>query len=154
MTSIKTIIVACDGSEHSAKAAEYAGVLAKALKAPVHLVHAFPASPVDLLGMPGPTAEMVGIDRFDEETFRRMWANAAAESFKVGSESLGDSVKDVETVKLSGDPSKAIIDYAKNQKDPVIVIGRRGMGRFREALLGSVSQRVLHWANCPVFVTH
>ncbi|MEX0729338.1 MAG: universal stress protein [Aquisalimonadaceae bacterium] len=55
---------------------------------------------------------------------------------------------------MTGDPSEAIIDYAKGQDSPMIVIGRRGMGRFKEALLGSVSQRVLHWAACPVVVVN
>lgn len=154
MATIKTIIVPCDGSDHSARAADYAATLAGLVKAPIHLIHVSPADPRDLFGLPGPSAEMVGLERKDEETFRRIWKQASDEAFRVGREALGEVDVAVETVESKGDPSRAIIDYAGKQESPFIVIGRRGLGRFQEALLGSVSQRVLHWADCPVLVVH
>ncbi len=51
-----------------------------------------------------------------------------------------------------GDPSSAIIDYAKTQEIDLIVIpshGRTGLGRF---FLGSVAERVVRFAHCPVLV--
>ncbi|MDJ0716267.1 MAG: universal stress protein [Prochloraceae cyanobacterium] len=51
-----------------------------------------------------------------------------------------------------GDPSSEIIDYAKEQNIDLIVIpshGRTGLGRF---FLGSVAEKVVRYAHCPVLV--
>lgn len=51
-----------------------------------------------------------------------------------------------------GDPSSEIIDYAKEIDADLIVIpchGRTGLSRF---LLGSVAERVIRFAHCPVLV--
>ena len=51
-----------------------------------------------------------------------------------------------------GDPSSEIIDYAKQINSDLIVIsshGRTGLGRF---FLGSVAERVIRYAHCPVLV--
>jgi nucleotide-binding universal stress UspA family protein len=51
-----------------------------------------------------------------------------------------------------GDPSAEIIDFANKNKLELIVIpshGRTGMGRF---FLGSVAEKVVRFAHCPVLV--
>ncbi|MCC5859696.1 MAG: universal stress protein [Ectothiorhodospiraceae bacterium] len=150
MVSVNTLIVACDGSPHAARAAEYAAYLANATGARIHLVHAFPSTPLELIGLPGASPHMVGVERFDEKTFRSLWDQAAKEAFRVGKAAMGETANDAVTVKLSGDPAEEILEYASKQENPMIIIGPRGLGRVREALLGSVSQRVLHGARCPV----
>ena len=52
----------------------------------------------------------------------------------------------------TGEPGLAIIDAAKELDVDVIVIGSRGRGAIRRALLGSVSSHVVHNAPCPVLV--
>ena len=52
----------------------------------------------------------------------------------------------------SGDPAEAIIDLAKNRNADLIVIGSRGHGRLAGLLLGSVAQKVVAHAVCPVLV--
>jgi len=52
----------------------------------------------------------------------------------------------------TGDPAEEIVDAAKEQGATLIVVGSRGRGGVRSALLGSVSDRVLHLAHCPVLV--
>ena len=57
------------------------------------------------------------------------------------------------TKKLAfGDPGYTIINFAKNNKMNIIVIGARGMGGFKEMFLGSVSNYVLHKSKLPVIV--
>jgi len=53
-----------------------------------------------------------------------------------------------------GDCADEILDVAEAEKAEMIVMGRRGLGRVREALLGSVSQKVLHHAPCAVVIVH
>jgi nucleotide-binding universal stress UspA family protein len=51
---------------------------------------------------------------------------------------------------LSGDAAGAIAEVAREHKADVIVVGTRGRGPLVGALLGSVTQRLLHLAPCPV----
>jgi nucleotide-binding universal stress UspA family protein len=52
----------------------------------------------------------------------------------------------------SGDPAHTLIDILENFGCDMVVMGARGMGTLRSALLGSVSHEVLHAAQVPVLV--
>ncbi|MDO9527069.1 MAG: universal stress protein [Gemmobacter sp.] len=58
----------------------------------------------------------------------------------------------VTTRSCVGDYADQILDAADAEKPTMIVLGSRGLGRTRGALLGSVSQKVLHHAKCTVVV--
>lgn len=51
-----------------------------------------------------------------------------------------------------GNPSNQIFETAEEEKVDLIVMGSHGHGFVAGALLGSVSQRVLHQADCPVLI--
>jgi nucleotide-binding universal stress UspA family protein len=51
-----------------------------------------------------------------------------------------------------GHPAEQIVHRAEQDKVDLIILGRRGMSRFEKWLLGSVSERVLRYAHCPVMV--
>jgi nucleotide-binding universal stress UspA family protein len=55
---------------------------------------------------------------------------------------------------LDGDPAREILGAAVANDHDVIVLGSRGRGRMTAALLGSVSNRVMHDAEVPVIVIH
>ena len=52
----------------------------------------------------------------------------------------------------AGHPSRCIVNFAKENKFEVIVIGSRGLGSLEGYLLGSVSHKVTGLAECPVMV--
>ena len=52
----------------------------------------------------------------------------------------------------SGDPAPALIDMAHRHGCDAIIMGARGRGALRSALLGSVSQRVVQDASVPVTI--
>jgi len=52
---------------------------------------------------------------------------------------------------LHGDPARVIADQTRTLG--LLVMGTRGHGTIRRALLGSVSRRVVHESSCPVIVT-
>jgi len=54
-------------------------------------------------------------------------------------------------VLLDGDPARKIVEYAHNGKFDLIVMPTHGYGPFRRFLLGSVTAKVLHDAECPVW---
>lgn len=73
---------------------------------------------------------------------------------------IGDATADrlrsagftVDVATRVGRPGEEITDLAMTEDVDLIIMGRRGRGTLRELLLGSVSNYVLHNANCPVSV--
>ena len=63
-------------------------------------------------------------------------------------------VKNVESQVLAGDPAEAILGVAVSEAVDMIVIGNRGRGAVQSAVLGSVSEKVMHHATCCVLVVH
>ncbi len=58
----------------------------------------------------------------------------------------------IETLSAWGDPTQSIIDFARRHHADAIVVGRRGRGQLSGLLLGSVSQKLVTLAPCPVIV--
>ena len=58
----------------------------------------------------------------------------------------------VDTVVLLGDPGPALCQLAQERNADVVVLGSRGLGAIRRALLGSVSTYVSANAPCPVVI--
>jgi len=55
-----------------------------------------------------------------------------------------------ETLEAQGDPGDVILDSAKDAD--LVVVGSRGLNPFQRLLLGSVSSKVVHRAECDVLV--
>lgn len=65
----------------------------------------------------------------------------------------GLGLPDAERRVVVGEPARAIVELAQEVGATVIVMGSRGHGGFRRAVLGSVSDHVTRHAPCPVLVT-
>ncbi|RED61962.1 MULTISPECIES: universal stress protein [Cohnella] len=81
------------------------------------------------------------------------------EEVKKHGEKIIDSVKqkigdlsDTDVVILAGSPASAILDYADGSDCDLIIIGSRGLGAFRELMVGSVSHNVILHSGIPVMV--
>ncbi len=59
-------------------------------------------------------------------------------------------VEEVARVIADGDPATRILGTADKEKVDMIVMGSRGFGTLKGLMLGSVSQKVSHLANCTV----
>jgi nucleotide-binding universal stress UspA family protein len=55
---------------------------------------------------------------------------------------------------LEGEIAETLLDLAESRHADLVAVGRRGISRLREVLLGSVSSRLLDLSPCPVLVAH
>lgn len=133
------ILVAVDASPAAKKAVACAQKLAKLTDAQVILVHAYPKIP-DYLGEPSLSETISRSLERGEEIL-----NALSETF----ESEGIHVKHEI---LEGPPADAILRVAAVREVDLIIMGARGLGTVASLLLGSVSQKVLAHATCPVMI--
>jgi nucleotide-binding universal stress UspA family protein len=58
----------------------------------------------------------------------------------------------IHTVILEGDPASKIIAYSEMEGFDIIMMGSRGMGKFKEMIVGSISNKVIHHAKCSVML--
>ncbi len=151
-TKPDVLLVPVDGSEGAGRAASQAAVLAAAFEVPVRLLYAFPEDPVDVFGVPTEAPRPEELEYFSPDAFARLRNQSARKAFDAAREAVGQTDVDIEEAVIGGNPAEAIVAHAERAGQPMIVIGSRGLSGFREILLGSVSQRVLHHASCPVTV--
>jgi nucleotide-binding universal stress UspA family protein len=133
----KTIVLAVDGSESSDRAVAYAGDLARESGGRIVAVH---------------IKEMVagrfaGPLRVDEDELLIKIQGQIKEL--AGS---GVSAQLEVHATLTGGPAPIVADAAEREHADVIVAGTRGHTALASVFVGSVAQRLLHLAPCPVLV--
>jgi nucleotide-binding universal stress UspA family protein len=88
----------------------------------------------------------------DAEVLERV-TGAVGNKALAGAEALFDAAGvPYEREIASGEPAPVLIDLARRHGCAAIIMGARGRGALRSALLGSVSQRVVHEAELPVTI--
>ena len=142
MLRYRHVLVAFDASPEAQLALAHAVAMAQVYRAKVALVAVVPPPPLLAWQAPG---GMRGIHEAEQEELEKALREAA------------DGVPDdlsVTTQLLDGDPARELLRLAREGDFDVIVMGSRGRGRVTAALLGSVSNRVMHDAGVPVIVIH
>ncbi len=137
-----TIVVAVDFSETSNEAWHAACELATALGS--HL-HAFHASPDPL--QQAWTVEAIGVDF---KAIGEAWRAQAGSRLAALEPDPPLPPERLTRVVEVGVPHAAIVDYASRHHAGLIVMGTHGYGPVKHLLLGSVAERVLRQAPCPV----
>ncbi|MFH1452725.1 MAG: universal stress protein [Armatimonadota bacterium] len=145
---IKKILLATDGSASSLKAAQYALQLAGQTKASVTILTAGPVPIMDLMNYHPSMAEDDILPKQVEERIKQAGEKAIDNTLEVFK---GSKIK-VDTHFEYGHPAEAIASYAANNGYDLIIIGNRGLSEIKSLFLGSISDRVLHIAHCPVLV--
>lgn len=141
MINLKRVLVPIDFSETSEAALKYGIALARAFKAEIHLLH--------VPEHPGQGAEA----EYPLGIFETM-QNAAHDR-------LGKLLTAGETKELKpqlamrlGKPPAEIIRYAHEHGIDLIVMGTHGRQGVAHVLIGSVAERVVRGAPCPVLTVH
>jgi nucleotide-binding universal stress UspA family protein len=139
----EVVVAATDGSEGSIRACHVAVNVARAWGSKLLLVTVV-RPPEGWWGIGGapPTATALS-NALD---------NAQQEALDRTIESLDLTDVDYETVEELGDPAATIVGFCEQHKADLLVIGRRGAGLIERFILGSVADRLVHYAPCPVMV--
>jgi nucleotide-binding universal stress UspA family protein len=170
---IKRILVALDGSDHANKALDLACEVASKFGAELIAVHVIADNPLSdaerrmaEVEFHAEVAQNYDAARFssaegDARLMRQRLAKQAAETGRRFRRALGERLLDnaakrakenalqkVRSVLREGDPATTILDAAKQEHADIIVMGRRGLGDLAGLLLGSVSHKVTHLAEC------
>ena len=134
----KKIIWATDGSNAADLALPQARTLAKDADGELLIVHC------EEWIAPGPRSGHYPVHADEDDVKAKIKRQAA----DIGADGVRATLKVVETG-ASG-AAHAIADVARDQNADVMVVGTRGHTVLAGLLLGSVTQRLLHIAPCPV----
>ncbi|MDH3604506.1 MAG: universal stress protein [Candidatus Tectomicrobia bacterium] len=136
------ILVPIDFSAYANQALENAIELAKALRARLTLLHV-----VDTMSW--------GVAQAQAAIPPSVWQDletSLAERMETSRKRVQAAGLQVETLILHGAPSQTIIDTAQDKGADLIVMGTHGRTRLTHALVGSVAEKVVRLAPCPVWV--
>jgi nucleotide-binding universal stress UspA family protein len=140
MSRFHDLLVPIDFSEHADAALDCALALAKASGGRVHLVHAYeiPLGTIPPYGVEVPQALLLGV------------RDAAARRLeKVTQRAQGAGIP-VEAHLAHGPAASTIVETAQQLGVDLVVMGTRGLTGLKHVLLGSVAERVVRTAPCPV----
>jgi nucleotide-binding universal stress UspA family protein len=143
MIAMKNVLVATDFGEAADTALAYGRELATRFGATLHVLH---------------VAENVYITAFGAETYasfapdlqRDIEQSAHKRLSEAVIDSDGSGPKTVPAVMTSSSPAFAIIDYANEHEIDLVIMGTHGRGTLGHFLMGSVAERVVRLAGCPV----
>ena len=140
MADIKKIICAIDFSDNSAQVADYARTMAQCSGAMVMCVYVAP-SLSQYVGFHVPPSS---IDNFVGEIVSG--ADTTMNAF------VAENFKDLNAsgFVVTGYPAEEILDMAEKEKADLIVMGTHGRRGIDRILFGSVAEKVVKSAKCPV----
>jgi len=133
------ITVGVDGSEGASAALHWAAAEARLRGARLRVVHAW-SIPTMAYGYVPPISLADDLGQAAAEGLDKWLGDAAAELEGV----------EVERLTCEGNAAEVITDAAADAE--LLVVGSRGLGGFRELLLGSVSHQCAQRASCPVVI--
>jgi nucleotide-binding universal stress UspA family protein len=137
----KSILVPVDGSDHALHALDVACDLARKYGATLRLVHAYPPLFADVM-----------MNESDLETIIALRRQAGEAVLQYAREHAQACVSVITTELREMPDAEAILEEAEAHNCDLIVMGTRGLGRLAGLLLGSVSQKVVQHAHCPVLL--
>jgi universal stress protein A len=142
MIELKRILVPTDFSDHSKNAMNYACSLAEKFGADLHVLHVLQdlvaMVPEPGLAFPPPGDYMQELEESATKALTELPGDARS--------GVGNIVRSVR----QGPPFLEIIRYAKEHDIDLIVLGTHGRSGLAHMLLGSVAERVVRKAPCPV----
>ncbi len=141
----KTICCPIDFSDASRAAMEVAADLAARTGASLTLLHAYPVP-----GYTFPDGSVVASARMLQELADQSSKHLG--EWRSQAEALGARTVNAETV--VGEPATEIVAWARERNVDLLVLGTHGRTGLEHALMGSVAEKVVRRARCPVLTVH
>jgi nucleotide-binding universal stress UspA family protein len=141
--STQHILVPIDFSAYADRALDFAMALASKLPARLTLLHVIHIIPLGLAegGAPLPYTY---IETLEAEV---------QQSLETYSKRVQEVGLDCDTMVMHGIPFQSIIDVARDKQVDLIIMGTHGRTGLKHILLGSVAEKVVRLAPCPVLIT-
>ena len=144
MFAIETVVVPFDFSKRCRMAGEHALQLARHYGAKLVFLHVIPYSSYEYAAFEG-GAYVGAAWPSDEEVRTKLEEQAKAVLANHGNEVAWE----IQVEK--GDPPRKIEEAAQAAPNPIVVMPTHGFGAFRRFVLGSVTTKVLHDLQCPIY---
>lgn len=147
MITIKNILVATDFGPASQAALRYGRALAGAFGARLHVLHVThsiyltAATTYGYAGVPFELQEEL------ERTSRRQTEALLTDEDRT-------KLRAIATTVTGNSPAVAVIEYAKTHDIDLVVLGTHGRGALSHLVMGSVAERIVRTAPCPVLTVH
>ena len=142
------LLLATDGSESSLEAARLVrDLLNPVAVARITIVAVAPTLTTN--SYVGPYTAMLAREQWDETA--AAMTRTAEEALRRTKDELHTTIP-VDTFLRHGSPAEEIVRCAEESGAALLMMGSRGWGEMHAVLLGSVSERVLHTAPCPVLL--
>jgi nucleotide-binding universal stress UspA family protein len=138
----KRICCPIDFSDASRAAMEVAADLARRHGAELVLLHAYP-----IPGYTFPDGSVVASPKMMQELAEQ--AQRHLDEWRADAERLLQGPR-VSVEKAIGEPASEIVSYAKESGVDLLVLGTHGRTGLEHALMGSIAERVVRRAHCPV----
>ena len=141
MIDIKRILVGTDFSSRAHLALRYGAEFAKVFQAELLLCHIL--EPIDLLGTLPPVGESyipANLPQLQEQQAKSQCEKLLAEI----------QVPKSRMILVHGSPFAELIRAARTENADLLILGTHGRGAIAHLLLGSVAERVVRSAPCPV----
>jgi len=136
--------VPTDFSKLSFSAFEYAKNLAERMDATIHLIYVLEKTP--------PFLAVRSLDVTEEEVMKTMEEQAKKQLSETADTFREESNVKIIEVCRKGIDYEEIVNYSKEIKSDLIVIATHGRTGILHTLLGSVAEKVIRFAKCPVLV--
>jgi len=140
--AVRHILHASDLSTASRRAFRAAADLAKSLDAKLTILYVLPPM---LPAMPDQYIDAETLDRFDRQA--RQWGRGHLDRLARAAKQAGIRCA---TLLLDGDPVEEIVRTSRKNRADLIVLGTHGRRGLPKFFLGSVAERVVSRASCPV----
>jgi len=135
------ILVPVDGSDNSYKALEAALVLSEKLGSNISVVNVMEQVPITHIESEKLLSELLEAYKKENQEILSKCSDIAHQKGII-----------IKTVLLQGNPAPVILDYIKKENLDLVIMGSRGMGKFKELILGSVSSKIMHHSPCAVMI--
>ena len=140
-----SILVATEGSREAALAVTTAADLAKSTDSELHVVH---VGEVPLVYHPERHAYRAEYEEHEKESQQLLEAQVQ----RIEGAGATEAHTEAQAHLRMGRADEEIVGLAQSIDAGLIVMGSRGHGRLRRALVGSVSESVVRHAHCPVTI--